>query len=112
VLLDGDRATLIDLDRLSVADPLNDVANLVYQLSRSLGHRVGSGRPLPEPARALVAAYQAETPSEWAALLPSRYARTALAKAATGFRGGGVSNPAKVEAALREANEALAGRLW
>jgi hypothetical protein len=80
VLLDGDRVTLIDLDRLSVADPLADVANLAYLLARQLGHRPGAGRPLPGPARALVAAYQAETPPDWAPLLPSRYARVALAR--------------------------------
>jgi hypothetical protein len=112
VLLDGDRVTLIDLDRLSVADPLADVANLAYLLARRLGHRPGAGRPLPGPARALVAAYQAETPPDWAPLLPSRYARVALARAAAGSRGGAAKSPRQAEAALREAEDALAGRLW
>ncbi|MFM9106631.1 MAG: aminoglycoside phosphotransferase family protein [Chloroflexota bacterium] len=111
VLVAGERVALIDFDRVAVGDPLQDVANLAHQLARRLGREAGGGTPYPAAVGALLDAYAAAMPEEWARHLPARLARAAFGKAAVAIRGGDATE-GWAEAGLREAEDALAGRLW
>jgi hypothetical protein len=111
VLVGPGEVALFDFDRAAMGDPVQDMGNLMYLLGQRLQRQQGSGEPMPEVVRAFVTAYLAEVPAAWGEVLPAWYARVALGKAAKAFRGG-VETEQGVEAGIREAEDALAGRLW
>jgi aminoglycoside phosphotransferase (APT) family kinase protein len=87
LLLDGERVTILDLDKVEVADPLLDVANLVTSLGkvrRPARHGEGRSETL---ARAFTEAYFAQVPADWRARFPARHALGLLADAVTTQRG-------------------------
>jgi aminoglycoside phosphotransferase (APT) family kinase protein len=103
---------VLDLDRFSVADPLLDIAQISYHLSREQGRRLGSGEPFPQPLATMIRAYLERMPAGWEASLGACMARTVLGKTAAGAHGRNGGGADKVEAGLQEAEDALTGRLW
>lgn len=116
ILLDGDRVGVIDFDLLAGADPVQDVANLLFELSRG-GGRVRQRRNHPRARlRVFAEEHFAHVPESWRARLPYHYAAVVLTAAATVWggqraRGERSSRTEQIAAMVQEAKEALAGRL-
>jgi hypothetical protein len=109
IIIDGDSVALIDLDKFAMADPVVDVANLLFFLPD-----VSPQAHLPSggTARAFVEEYFAHAPEAWRARLPLHYAGALLKKAAVGFhRRQAPGGPDRVEAMVKKAEGALAGRV-
>src|ERR671916_414142 len=110
LIVDGDSVALIDLDKFAMADPVADVANLLFLLPS------GSSHPHPTHggvAQAFVEEYFARVPEAWRARLPLHYAAALLKKAAYGFhRRQASGGPERVEAMVERARDSLAGRIW
>jgi hypothetical protein len=112
VLIADDGVALLDFDKMALADPLIDVANL----SASLGtEREGSPQRVKRRtvlAEVFLAEYLSHVPADWRPRLPARFALATLAEAATtgrGLRGrpGRDNRAARVVAALRDAQETM-----
>ena len=110
IIVDGDSVALIDLDKFAMADPVVDVANLLFLLpSGSSQHHLPNGRV----AQAFVEEYFARVPEAWRARLPLHYASALLKKAAYGFhRRQASGGPERVEAMVERAKDSLAGKIW
>jgi hypothetical protein len=81
VLIDGERAALLDFDKLTLADPMVDIANFLRLLEKdwkSTRTPAGQEPPLDE---IFADEYFARVPAEWAARLPAHYALALLAQA-------------------------------
>ena len=110
IIVNGDSVALIDLDKFAMADPVVDVANLLFLLpSGSSQHHLSHGGV----AQAFVEEYFGRVPEAWRARLPLHYAAALLKKAAYGFHrrqaSGGVE---RVEAMVERAKDSLAGKIW
>jgi hypothetical protein len=110
IIVNSDSVALIDLDKFAMADPVVDVANLLFLLpSGSSQHHLSHGGV----AQAFVEEYFARVPEAWRAKLPLHYAAALLKKAAYGFHrrqaSGGVE---RVEAMVERAKDSLAGKIW
>jgi hypothetical protein len=117
ILLDGDRVTLLDFDKLAPADPLVDVTNLVASLGKARGggrDRSGQAHELP---RAFIAEYFAHVPAAWYATFPARYAMALLADASTSGRGqrGRAEKAGRASRAatlIQQAHAAVTQQVW
>jgi hypothetical protein len=110
IIVDGDSVALIDLDKFAMADPVVDVANLLFLLpsESSYPHLSHGG-----VAQAFVEEYFARVPEAWRARLPLHYAAALLKKAAYGFHRRQASGGSeRVEAMVEKARDSLAGRIW
>jgi Ser/Thr protein kinase RdoA (MazF antagonist) len=110
ILVDGDNVALIDLDKFAMADPIVDVANLLFLLPGMSAHpHLLRG----VVARTFVKEYFAHVPDAWRARLPLHYAAALLKKAAFGFHQrqapGGLD---RVESMVEKAKDSLAGKVW
>jgi len=110
ILLDGDSVGLIDLDKCAMSDPMLDVADFLFSLTKVSPHS-----PHDHP-RAVVGAfveeYFAHVPEDWRARLPLHYAGNSLKKAAVPVRHRVPDWSDKVEAYLEKARNSLAGKGW
>jgi streptomycin 6-kinase len=109
VLLDGDRLVLLDLDKFAEGDPVSDVANFLFNLTRV---RSRSTLPHDRPravARAFAEEYFDRVPETWRARLPYHHAMTLLNKAAGLYRSQVPDWPDKVETYIKEAKDSLKG---
>jgi hypothetical protein len=117
ILVDGDRLWLIDLDSLSAADPLLDVAFFLANLASLRIRSKLDDDTSRRLARSFAESYFAQVPSAWRARLPVHYA-WALLKAARNVYRRKVFRPNSqrwletVTAMLKEAEDALAGKVW
>jgi len=112
ILLDGDRLTLLDLDKFVSADPMRDVASFL----------VNVGMPRPPFLRpndrdrtimmSFVDEYFAHAPEDWGAGLPSHYAIAALSRAAASYRKQERDWESGIQVFLEEARDSLWGRSW
>ena len=111
ILLDPPRITLLDFDKMTLADPMVDVANLLVFF-----HKERSGRPSGggehDHVRTFVDEYFAHVPAPWKAGFPAQYALALLVEAATsgrGMRGRGERSDraTMVSSLLREARHVL-----
>ena len=110
VIVDGDSVALIDLDKFAMADPVVDVANLLFLLPSGASHPPLSHGGV---AQAFVEEYFARVPEAWRARLPLHYAAALLKKAAYGFHRRQASGGCeRVEAMVEKAKDSLAGRIW
>ncbi|MDP9364489.1 MAG: phosphotransferase [Chloroflexota bacterium] len=121
ILLDGDRVTLLDFDRIAAADPMIDVANLLGRVAKSWPR---FGRPDDHRravTRAFVEEYFAHAPVAWRARLPLHYALALLVEVAGPLQGergrtrkqrGGGGETDQVEALVREAHGSVVGTIW
>lgn len=112
ILLNPDRVTLLDFDKLALADPLVDVANFLVFLGKERSDRSDDGGEF-DHVHHFVDEYLTHVPAEWRAMLPSRYALALLAEA-TGNRGlrgreQRSDRGMKVEALIGRARRALDG---
>ena len=109
IMLDSGSVGLIDFDKFVMADPIVDVANLLFYLPDVPPH---GHLPSGGVARAFVEEYFAHVPEDWRARLPLHYAGGLLKKAAVGFHRrqapGGLE---RVEAMVEKAREYLTGRI-
>ncbi len=109
IMVDGDSVAFIDLDKFTMADPLVDVANLLFLLPSMSSH---SRLPHGGLAQAFVEEYFAHVPEAWRARLRLHYAGALLKKAAFGFhRRQAPGGPDRVEGMVKKAKGYLAGRL-
>lgn len=117
LLIDGERVTMLDFDKLAAADPLVDVASLAV----NLGKARGGGRRQPAKARAItdafVADYFSQVPAEWYPRFPAHYALALLAEAANSGRGlrGRAEKSGRTDrmaSLIQEAHDALQGNRW
>jgi aminoglycoside phosphotransferase (APT) family kinase protein len=117
ILLDSDRVTILDFDKMAIGNPLVDVANLVATLGAEReGSQIRTERRA-EFAEAFVDDYFANAPESWRSQFPAYFALAALVEAGTtgrGQRGRPEQNAraGRVVAALTQAQRALAGGLW
>jgi len=117
ILVDGDRLWLIDLDSLSAADPLLDVAFFLANLASLRIRSKLDEETSRRLARSFIDAYFAHVPGAWRARLPVHYAGALLKAAHYMFRRK-VSRPNSqwwpeaITAMLKEAEDSLAGKVW
>ena len=117
ILVDGERLWLIDLDSLSAADPLLDVAFFLANLASLRIRSKLDEETSRRLARLFADAYFAHVPGAWRARLPLHYAG-ALLKATHHMLRRKVLRPDSqwwldpVTAMLKEAEDSLAGRVW
>jgi len=112
ILLDGDSVALIDFDKFVRADPILDVANVLFHLGRvSPRSHLSQDRPRAY-AQAFVKEYFTHAPEAWRARLLPHCASNALKKAGIALRRQAPDWPDKVEAYLKEAEDSLAGKVW
>ena len=110
IMIDGDSVGLIDFDKFVMADPVVDVANLLFFLPDVPPH---AHLPSGGVARAFVEEYFAHVPEAWRARLPLHYAGALLKKAAFGFhRRQAPGGSDRVEAMVEKARDYLTGRIW
>jgi Ser/Thr protein kinase RdoA (MazF antagonist) len=103
ILLDSDRVAVIDFDNAVGADPVMDVAQLLFKLAH------GNSRAL---AQAFTEEYFSYVPVAWRARLPLLYADDILKKAASFYRRQKPGWRDDVEPLLREARSCLSGEAW
>jgi hypothetical protein len=117
ILVNGDRLWLIDLDSLSAADPVLDAAFFLANLTSLRIRAKLDDETSRRLARSFAESYFAQVPSAWLARLPVHYAG-ALLKAARNVYRRKVFRPNSqrwldtVTAMLKEAEDALAGKVW
>jgi Phosphotransferase enzyme family len=117
ILIDGNRLWLIDLDSLSAADPLLDVAFFLAHLTSLRIRSKLDDEMSRRLARSFADAYFPQVPSAWRARLPVHYAG-ALLKAARNVYRRKVFRPNSqrwldtITAMLKEAEDSLAGKVW
>ena len=111
-LLDGDRVTILDFDKLVAADPLVDVTGLLahFRKERRESQRRQEGRT-DAITRAFAEEYFAHVPAAWAARFPACQAMALLLEAASSEPGrhgrkGKARIPNRIETLVREAHEA------
>ncbi len=113
ILLDPARVTLLDFDKLTVADPLVDVANFLAFLGKERSDRATDGGE-HDHVYHFADEYLAHVPDAWREMLPSRYAMALLSEATgnRGLRGRAArgDRAARVAAGLDRARRALEGR--
>jgi hypothetical protein len=113
VLIADDGVALLDFDKMAVADPLIDVANLIASLATEREGGPQRSKRRTGLAEVFLAEYLSRVPADWRPRLPARVALATLAEAATtgrGLRGrpGRDNRAARVVAALRDAQETMA----
>ncbi len=109
IIVDGDSVALIDLDKFTMADPVVDVANVLFLLPGASAH---SNLSRGEVAHAFIEEYFAHVPEAWRGRLHLHYAGALLKKAAFGFhqrQAPGGSD--RVEAMIKKAKSSLADRV-
>jgi hypothetical protein len=117
MLLDDDRVTILDFDKLAMGDPLVDVANIAATLGAER-ERTGNRKDRRVGlADAFVEEYFTCVPASWRASFPADFALAALVEAATTGRGrrGRPSledRMGRVQSAIEQAQLALSGELW
>lgn len=79
VLLDGDRAILLDFDKFAAGDPTLDVVSMARGLRQ--GRHVGRSEDTDALASAFIEEYFAHAPAAWQARLAPNYAAALLADA-------------------------------
>jgi aminoglycoside phosphotransferase (APT) family kinase protein len=114
ILVDPPHVTLLDFDKLALADPLVDVANFLVFLGKERSDRSTDGGE-HDHVHHFLDEYLARVPAAWRAALPARTALALLAEAATtgrGLRGRGArgDRAAAATAAVEQARRALAER--
>jgi hypothetical protein len=108
IIVDGDTVALIDLDKFAMADPVLDVANLLFLLPSTSSHSRLPGGGIEQ---AFVEEYFAHVPEAWRTRLRLHYAGALLKKAAFGFhRRQAPGGPDRVEGMVKKAKGYLAGR--
>jgi tRNA A-37 threonylcarbamoyl transferase component Bud32 len=112
ILLDGDSVGLIDFDNAVGADPVMDIAQLLFDFDKmtqrsSLPHTNSQAL-----AQAFADEYFSHVPEGWRARLPFLYAGDMLKKAASFYRRQSSGKPANVEDLLEQARDCLSGRVW
>jgi hypothetical protein len=112
ILLDGDSVGLIDFDNAVGADPVMDIAQLLFDFDKmtqrsSLPHTNSQAL-----AQAFADEYFSHVPEGWRARLPFLYAGDILKKAASFYRRQSSGKPANVEDLLEQARDCLSGRVW
>jgi hypothetical protein len=111
MLLDGERAALVDLDDFSGADPLLDTAGVLVRLANislicpSFDEERGR-----EHERVFADEYFGRVPVDWQDRLSVHYAGAALKMAVGFFRRREAGWPGKIESLLNTAEGSLAGR--
>ena len=113
VLLDPPRVSLLDFDKLALANPMVDVANFLVFLGKERSDRAADGQEY-DHVHHFVDEYFAHAPAAWRAGLAPRYALALLSEAATrgrGLRGRleRTDRPTMVTAMIRQADRALDG---
>ena len=81
VLIDGDRVALLDFDKLTLADPMVDIANFLRLLEKEWKSTTSDARQQRRLAQIFQEEYFARVPTEWAQRLPAHYALALLAQA-------------------------------
>ncbi len=117
ILIDGDRVTLLDFDKLAAADPLVDVTGLVATLGKERGatrEQAGQAQAL---ARAFITEYFSHVPAAWYARFPARYALALLTEASTtgrGLRGRAekASRANRMATLVQQAHAAVTQHVW
>jgi hypothetical protein len=112
ILLNGDSVALIDFDNAVGADPVTDVAQLLFAIDRMTHHSSLSHDNSQAFARAFVEEYFSHVPEAWRARLPFIYAGDILKKAASSYRRQEPGRFDNVEALLEQARDCLSGRVW
>jgi hypothetical protein len=117
ILVDGDRLWLIDLDSLSAADPLLDVAFFLANLASLRIRSKLDGETSRRLARSFAESYLAHVPSAWRARLPLHYAGALLKTAhhmlrRKVFRHNSQRLLETISTMLKEAEDSLAGKVW
>jgi hypothetical protein len=112
IFLDDQRVIFVDLDTVSLGDPVRDPAHLLAHISCRIGL---STMPI-ESARAAVRAffeeYFAHVPANWRERLPFQYAAAVVESAGGIFKRQEPHWPEQVTAAIKEAQRGLSGRFW
>jgi Ser/Thr protein kinase RdoA (MazF antagonist) len=112
ILLDGERIVLMDLDKFASADPVLDVAQLVYSLTKAKGlenHLAQDSRQAV--AWAFVEEYFAHVPEAWRARLPLHLGGLFVKKAAAGLRKHLPDGPHEAETLIEKARNSLTHRI-
>jgi aminoglycoside phosphotransferase (APT) family kinase protein len=112
ILLDGDRATLLDFDSFAQADPVLDAARMLAQIfAMQFRFSVEHAR-LRMTARTFYEEYFNHVPGTWSKRLRTDYAGAVLKVALGFFRRQNPQWPETVAALLAEAKTSLAGQDW
>jgi len=117
ILVDGDRLWLIDLDSLSAADPVIDAAMLLAHLAKLRIRSQLDEETSRRLACSFADAYFAHVPGAWRVRLPLHYAGALLKAARNVHRHKNVRPDSQwwletITAMLKEAEDALAGKVW
>ena len=86
VLIDGDRVALLDFDKLTLADPMVDIANFLRLLEKEWKSSKTHAGQQATLTQIFQDEYFSRVPAEWAARLPAHYALALLAQAAESAR--------------------------
>ena len=117
ILVDCNRLWLIDLDSLSAADPVLDVAYFLANLASLRIRSKLDDETSRRLARSFADAYLAHVPGAWRARLPLHYAGALLKTAhhmlrRKVFRHNSQRLLDTITALLKEAEDSLAGKVW
>jgi aminoglycoside phosphotransferase (APT) family kinase protein len=114
ILLDGESIALIDFDKFAGADPVVDVAHLLYSLAtfNELEKNIHVSHDRSQVvASAFLEEYFDHVPGAWRARLPLHYGGLLVKKAAARLRKHLPDGPRKAEVLLEEARSSLADRI-
>ena len=121
VLVDGDRVALIDFDDFAAGDPVRDVAKVLALLSNAATIKWPplSHDRAQRAARTFAQEYFTHVSEAWRARLSFHYACSLLILAGYLSEGGYLSEnqrpswePDQIETLIKDAKQALAGRVW